>query len=441
MAVQSPYVKLSSVSPAVVVAVVDLAAAVVAVATAAASVRAARVRPTAVAVVVAATVAAVAVAIAAAVVAATAAVAVMVAAVAMAAVAAMVAAAAVATEPATAAVRCAIVVPTSLVRRLRRPPRAPVTPPARVAAKVVLRIVRVASGTTSRASGASTTTSRIPIRPLPDRLINGNAGGSPPACLFAPVLVVLCFVPSAEAGMKRRSALIGSLAAMATATSARAETPVDLQLVLAVDVSRSIDEVEAELQRRGYVEALTNDRVIDAILSGEHKRIAVCYTEWAGTHYQVVVLDWTVIDSAGAARRFAEKLSEAPRTSQSWTAVGAALAHAGQRFENSGLIPKRRVIDISGDGRTNDGPAAEIIRDRLVSQGIVVNGLPVMMNRNNFGRPPDLTLDKYYEENVIGGPGSFMIVADNFEHFGRAVRTKLVREISDASGPRRSSPA
>lgn len=241
--------------------------------------------------------------------------------------------------------------------------------------------------------------------------------------------------------MKRRSALVGSLATLAAATSARAETPVDLQLVLAVDVSRSIDEVEADLQRRGYVEALTSDRVIDAILSGEHRRIAVCYTEWAGTHYQVVVIDWTVIDSASAARRFAEKLSEAPRTSQSWTAVGAALAHAGQRFENSGFAPKRRVIDISGDGRTNDGPAAEIIRDRLVTQGIVVNGLPVMMNRTNFGRPPDLTLDKYYEENVIGGPGSFLIVADNFEQFGRAVRTKLVREVSDAGGPRRSTAA
>ncbi len=124
--------------------------------------------------------------------------------------------------------------------------------------------------------------------------------------------------------MRRRSALVGSLAALAAGTPARAQTPVDLQLVLAVDVSRSIDEVEAELQRRGYIEALTNDRVIDAILSGEHKRIAVCYTEWAGTHYQVVVLDWTVIDTPGAARRFAEKLAEAPRASQSWTAVGAA---------------------------------------------------------------------------------------------------------------------
>ncbi len=234
-----------------------------------------------------------------------------------------------------------------------------------------------------------------------------------------------------EAGMKRRSALVGSLAAMAAAaTTAKADTPVDLQLVLAVDVSRSIDEIEAELQRRGYIEAFTNDRVIDAILSGEHKRIAICYTEWAGTHYQVVVIDWTLLDSAGAARRFAEKLAEAPRTSQSWTAVGAALAHAGQRFESSGFAPKRRVIDISGDGRTNDGPPAEIVRDKLVAQGIVINGLPVMMNRTNFGRPPDLLLDKYYEENVIGGPGSFMIVADNFDQFSRAVRTKLVREIS-----------
>ena len=230
--------------------------------------------------------------------------------------------------------------------------------------------------------------------------------------------------------MKRRTALVGSFATLTAAASARADTPVDLQLVLAVDVSRSIDEVEAELQRRGYVEALTNERVIDAILSGENRRIAVCYTEWAGTHYQVVVIDWTLIDSAAAARRFAEKLSEAPRTSQSWTAVGAALAHAGQRFESSGFSSKRRVIDVSGDGRTNDGPPAELVRDKLVAQGLVINGLPVMMNRTNFGRPPDLTLDKYYEENVIGGPGAFIIVADNFDQFGRAVRNKLVREVS-----------
>ncbi len=230
--------------------------------------------------------------------------------------------------------------------------------------------------------------------------------------------------------MKRRTALVGSLAALAAPLPGHAATAVDLQLVLSVDVSRSIDEVEAELQRRGYVEALTNQRVIDAILSGENKRIALCYTEWAGTHYQVVVIDWAIIDGPGAARRFADKLVEAPRLSQSWTAVGAAMAFAGQRFEASGFESKRRVIDISGDGRTNDGPPADLIRDKLVAQGIVINGLPVMMNRTNFGRPPDTGLDKYYEDNVIGGPGSFMVSAESFEDFGRAVRSKLIREIS-----------
>lgn len=231
--------------------------------------------------------------------------------------------------------------------------------------------------------------------------------------------------------MKRRTALVGSLAALAAPVPVRAATPVDLQLVLAVDVSRSIDEVEAELQRRGYVEALTNERVIDAILSGEHKRIAICYTEWAGTHYQAMVVDWSMIDSPAAARRFSDKLAEAPRHSQSWTAIGAALAFAAQRFDTSGFDSKRRVIDISGDGRTNDGPAAELVRDRVVAQGIVINGLPVMMNRSNFGRPPDTGLDRYYEESVIGGPGSFMIAAETFEDFSRAVRSKLIREISE----------
>src|SRR5260370_7421842 len=147
-------------------------------------------------------------------------------------------------------------------------------------------------------------------------------GEKPSAFLFAPFLFahrapVVCSWPSQEPGMRRRTALVGSLAAFAAATSARAaDLAVDLQLVLAVDVSRSIDEVEAELQRRGYIEALTNDRVIDAILSGENKRIALCYTEWAGTHYQMVVIDWTFIDTAPAAPPLPHKLPQPPRTPQ-----------------------------------------------------------------------------------------------------------------------------
>jgi hypothetical protein len=241
--------------------------------------------------------------------------------------------------------------------------------------------------------------------------------------------------------MKRRTALIGSLATLTAASDARAATSVDLLLVMAVDVSRSIDEVEAELQRRGYIEAMTNDRVVDAILSGEHKAIGVCYVEWAGTHYQQTVIDWMLIESASGARRFSDTLAAAPRTSQSWTAVGQALAFSAARFDEAPFVSKRRVIDISGDGRTNNGPPAELVRDRLVTEGIVINGLPVMMNRTSFGRPPDATLDKYYEENVIGGPGSFMTVAANFDDFGRAVRSKLIREISGRLPLRFAVPA
>ncbi len=242
--------------------------------------------------------------------------------------------------------------------------------------------------------------------------------------------------------MKRRTAIVGSLAALASATTARAAgTPVDVELVMAVDVSRSIDEVEADLQRRGYIEAMSDGRVLDAILSGENKSIAICYVEWAGTHYQETVIDWMLIDSARAAHRFSDKLSEAPRTSQSWTAVGAALAYSAKCFEGAPFTSKRRIIDISGDGRTNDGPPAEMVRDKLVAEGFVINGLPVMMNRNNYGRPADATLDKYYEESVVGGPGSFMVVAANFDDFGRAVRSKLIREISGRETPVGTAPA
>ena len=227
--------------------------------------------------------------------------------------------------------------------------------------------------------------------------------------------------------------LLAAIAPAASIPRAQAQDAVvDLQLVLAVDVSRSIDEIEGQLQRQGYIEAIADQRVVDAILSGPHRRIALCYIEWAGAHYQRTVIEWTLIDSEQAARAFTERLAEAPRVSESWTAVGAALEYSGRKFLNSGFRSDRRVIDISGDGRNNHGPPDAPIRDALVSEGIVINGLPIMLGRSNFGRPPDDDLDRYYEENVIGGPGSFLIVARSFEDFGRAVRTKLVKEISSA---------
>ena len=234
----------------------------------------------------------------------------------------------------------------------------------------------------------------------------------------------------------RRRTLLRSAGGVALAAAAPATVwadevvDVDLRLVIAVDVSRSIDEDEARLQRQGYLDALVDRRVIDAMTGGPLKRIAIAYVEWAGTHYQRTLIDWSLVDSAPAAAAFAAKLEESPYTSQSWTAVGAGLAYAATKFDEPLFRSTRKVIDISGDGKTNNGPPAEIVRDELVKRGIVVNGLPILSDRPNFGRPPETDLDAYYEEKVIGGPGAFMVVAKGFADFGRAIRNKMTREIS-----------
>jgi hypothetical protein len=235
--------------------------------------------------------------------------------------------------------------------------------------------------------------------------------------------------------MRRRTLLRGAGGVMLTAVNpvvSRADeiVEVDLRLAIAVDVSRSIDEDEARLQRQGYLEALADRRVIDAMTGGPLRRIAITYVEWAGTHYQRTAIGWTMIDSPEAAASFAAKLDASPMTSQSWTAVGAALAYAASKFDEPLFRSNRKVIDVSGDGKTNNGPPAELVRDELVKRGIVINGLPILSERPNFGRPPEADLDVYYEEKVIGGPGAFIVVAKGFADFGRAIRSKMTREIS-----------
>ncbi|HJQ57947.1 MAG TPA: DUF1194 domain-containing protein [Vineibacter sp.] len=235
--------------------------------------------------------------------------------------------------------------------------------------------------------------------------------------------------------MRRRTWLRGAggaVLAAAAPTIGRADevVEVDLRLVLAVDVSRSIDEDEARLQRQGYLEALADRRVIEAMTGGALKRIAIAYVEWAGSHYQRTLINWSLVDSAQAAADFAAKLEASPFTSQSWTAVGAGLAYAGEKFNEPLFRSNRKVIDISGDGKNNNGPPAEIVRDELVKRGIVINGLPILSERTNFGRPPEADLDVYYEEKVIGGQGSFIMPAKGFADFGRAIRSKMTREIS-----------
>lgn len=218
------------------------------------------------------------------------------------------------------------------------------------------------------------------------------------------------------------------------------KTPVDIELVIAVDVSGSVDPYEAQLQRDGYYNALTHPKVIRAIESGVLGRIGVVYMEWAGSHFQRTVLDWTVIRNGVEAKQFIAKLADVPSTTQRWTSISTAIDYAMTLFAQSPFEGTRRVIDISGDGSNNNGRSVLAARADALAQGVTINGLPIINDRPSaWGGAPELYLDKYYEENVIGGPGAFMVVADGFEKFADAILTKLIMEIAGtpAGGPTR----
>ena len=231
--------------------------------------------------------------------------------------------------------------------------------------------------------------------------------------------------------MYRRRLLAATGCAVIAATrKARAADPVDVALVLAVDVSRSIDEDEAKLQREGYRDAVTDPAVIAAIRGGMIGAIGLAYVEWAGIEYQRTILPWTRIASAADARDWAEELAMAPRASLSWTSISGAIIHARRELAACPFEATRRVIDISGDGLNNSGPPVTVLRDEAVAEGIVINGLPIVNDRPTFGRPPPANLDLYFRDYVIGGPGAFYIVAEDFNSFGQAVKRKLIREIA-----------
>jgi hypothetical protein len=209
------------------------------------------------------------------------------------------------------------------------------------------------------------------------------------------------------------------------------DIPVDLELVLTVDVSGSIDWEEAALQRRGYVDGLSSDEVIAAIRSGPHGRIALAYVEWAGAYLQRTIIDWMVIDGADSAKAFAARLSEAPIETGPWTSISSAIRYVVPMFAGNGYEGTRRVMDISGDGPNNAGPPIEDARRLAIESGITINGLPIVNERPGPGGMRNIReLDKYYGECVIGGPGAFMIVARSFADFGRAIKRKLVFEIA-----------
>ncbi len=206
---------------------------------------------------------------------------------------------------------------------------------------------------------------------------------------------------------------------------------VDLELILAVDVSGSVDDEEAELQRAGYVAALTDERVLDAIQAGRRGRIAVTYVEWGGDHIQRSVVGWSVIDGPGTAAEFSKRLAEAPLSVELWTSISAVMRYAGDLFDLSPHKGKRRVLDISGDGPNNDGALVMGARQRMLKAGITINGLPIINGRpSRYGISPMPHLDLYYEDCVIGGFGAFIVVANTYNDFARAIRRKLILEIA-----------
>jgi hypothetical protein len=209
---------------------------------------------------------------------------------------------------------------------------------------------------------------------------------------------------------------------------------VDLLLVLSSDVSRSVDHPKFLLQREGYAAAISDPLVMEAIKSGPHQRIAVCFVEWSGFGAQKLVIDWTMIDNPGAARKFGDQLLELPRAFADRTSISGGIEFAATQLERAPFEGSRRTIDVSGDGTNNAGRDVKLARDETIAKGIVINGLVILSDRpvpwNAEHTNPPGGLEKYYQDNVIGGPGAFVLVAENFNSFGRAIIKKLIAEIA-----------
>jgi hypothetical protein len=236
-----------------------------------------------------------------------------------------------------------------------------------------------------------------------------------------------------EVGMDvRRLSMVTALMAASLwlpALDARAETEVDVALVLAVDVSRSMDPDEQELQRQGFIDAFRSPQVHDAIRSGMLGRIIVTYFEWSGVDYQNVIVPWTIIDGPEAAMKFAEGLHDNPIGRLRRTSISGAIDFGVKLLDQTGVEPIRRVIDISGDGPNSSGRGVVAARDEAIAKDITTNSLPIMLKRpSGFGDMENL--DLYYKGCVIGGEGAFLIPVRERQQFADAIRTKIIREIA-----------
>jgi hypothetical protein len=212
-------------------------------------------------------------------------------------------------------------------------------------------------------------------------------------------------------------------------TGAKA-VPVDVELILAVDVSFSMDPDEQALQREGYIQALRSKEFLTALHEGAHGRIAVMYVEWAGQFDQKILMPWRLIDGPEAADAVADELARAPYRRASRTSISGGLIFAKPLFDNSGYRGVRRVIDVSGDGANNAGAPVAPTRDDVVAAGITINGLPIMLKRPTGSMMDIEHLDIYYEDCVIGGPGAFVVPIHDRAQFIDATRTKLILEIA-----------
>jgi hypothetical protein len=230
-------------------------------------------------------------------------------------------------------------------------------------------------------------------------------------------------------------------AAMFPAVASAAEQ-VDLLLVLAADVSRSVDSGKFQLQREGYAAAISDPRVLDAIRSGRNGRVGVAFVEWSGIGSQRVVIDWTTVSDAESAKGFGDRLLEAPRSFADRTSISGAIEFAMGQFARAPYESTRRTIDVSGDGTNNSGRDVVQVRDEALAQGVTINGL-VILSETPLAWNPDHTnppggLENYYRNNVIGGPGAFVLAAQNFSSFGQAIVKKMIAEVALAEPPRRA---
>jgi hypothetical protein len=207
-------------------------------------------------------------------------------------------------------------------------------------------------------------------------------------------------------------------------------TAVDVELVLAVDVSYSMDPDEQALQREGYVLALKSREFLQALHQGANAKVAVTYIEWAGQYDQKIIMPWRLIDGPEAADSVAAELAAAPYRRASRTSISGGLRFAKTLFDHSGYRGLRRVIDVSGDGANNAGLPIVPTRDEVVASGITINGLPLMLKRPNPGTMDIENLDVYYEDCVVGGPGSFVIPVRERSQFVEATRTKMILEVA-----------